>query len=153
MEKKTKIIIAIITGSILLYAAGFGTCFTISKIRETRSIDRLERILGDGEYTGTRVYEGLEQRLKELDGFRETTANLEKDTDKCLDVVEQSRLTIGQLGSTVEGMGTTSSNFGDIIRQLRAGQSKIREYVTELEDNNIELETELRRIQDSIREQ
>jgi hypothetical protein len=153
VDKKTKIIIAIIIGSILLYAAGFGTAYFIGKFKYTRSIDRLERILGDGEYTGTRVYEGLEQRLKELDGFRETTANLEKDTDKCLDVVEQSRLTIGQLGSTVDGMGTTSSNFGDIIRQLRAGQSKIREYVTELENNNIELETELRRIQDSVREQ
>lgn len=153
MEKKTKIIIAIIIGGILLYAAGFGTCFTISKIRETRSIDRLERILGDGEYTGTRVYEGLEQRLKELDGFRETAADLEAHTDECLDTVEQSRLTIGQLGSTVEGMGTTSSNFGDIIRQLKEGQSKTREYVVELENNNIKLEKELRRIQDSIREQ
>jgi len=153
VEKKTKIIIAIIIGGILLYAAGFGTCFTISKIRETRSIDRLERILGDGEYTGTRVYEGLEQRLKELDGFRETAADLEAHTDECLDTVEQSRLTIGQLGSTVEGMGTTSSNFGDIIRQLKEGQSKTREYVVELENNNIKLEKELRRIQDSIREQ
>lgn len=153
MEKKTKIVIAIITGSILLYAAGFGTCFTISKIRETRSIDRLERILGDGEYTGTRVYEGLEQRLKELDEFRETAANLEAHTDECLDTVEQSRLTIGQLGSTVERIGTTSTGIGDTIRQLKEGQSKTREYVTELENNNIKLETELRRIQDSIREQ
>ena len=153
MEKKTKIIIAIVICGILLYAAGFGTCFTISKIRETRSIDRLERILGDGEYTGTRVYEGLEQRLKELDGFRETAADLEVRTDECLDTVEQSRLTIGQLGSTVEGIGATSSNFGDIIRQLKEGQSKTREYVIELENNNIKLEKELRRIQDSIREQ
>ena len=153
MEKKTKIIIAIVICGILLYAAGFGTCFTISKIRETRSIDRLERILGDGEYTGTRVYEGLEQRLKELDGFRETAADLEVRTDECLDTVEQSRLTIGQLGSTVEGMGSTSSKFGDIIRQLKEGQSKTREYVIELENNNIKLEKELRRIQDSIREQ
>ena len=153
MEKKTKIVIAIIVSSILLYAAGFGTCFTISKIRETRSIDRLERILGDGEYTGTRVYEGLEQRLKELDGFRETAANLEAHTDECLDTVEQSRLTIGQLGSTVERIGTTSTGIGDTIRQLKEGQSKTREYVTELENNNIKLEKELRRIQDSIREQ
>lgn len=153
MEKKTKIIIAIVICGILLYAAGFGTCFTISKIRETRSIDRLERILGDGEYTGTRVYEGLEQRLKELDGFRETAADLEVRTDECLDTVEQSRLTIGQLGSTVEGMGATSSKFGDIIRQLKEGQSKTREYVIELENNNIKLEKEIRRIQDSIREQ
>ena len=153
MEKKTKIIIAIIIGSILLYAAGFGTCFTISKIRETRSIDRLERILGDGEYTGTRVYEGLEQRLKELDGFRETAANLEAHTDECLDTVEQSGLTIRQLGSTVERIGTTSTGIGDTIRQLKEGQSKTREYVTELENNNIKLEKELRRIQDSIREQ
>jgi SMC interacting uncharacterized protein involved in chromosome segregation len=153
VEKKTKIVIAIITGSILLYAAGFGTCFTISKIRETRSIDRLERILGDGEYTGTRVYEGLEQRLKELDGFRETAANLEAHTDECLDTVEQSRLTIGQLGNTVERIGATSTGIGDTIRQLKEGQSKTREYVTELENNNIKLEKELRRIQDSIREQ
>lgn len=153
MEKKTKIIIAIVICGILLYAAGFGTCFAISKIRETRSIDRLERILGDGEYTGTRVYEGLEQRLKELDGFRETAADLESHTDECLDTVQQSKLTIGQLGNTVERIGATSTGIGDTIRQLKEGQSKTREYVIELENNNIKLEKELRRIQDSIREQ
>jgi SMC interacting uncharacterized protein involved in chromosome segregation len=153
VDKKTKIIIAIIIGSILLYAAGFGTAYFIGKFKYTRSIDRLERILGDGEYTGTRVYEGLEQRLKELDGFRETAANLEAHTDECLDTVEQSGLTIRQLGSTVERIGTTSTGIGDTIRQLKEGQSKTREYVTELENNNIKLEKELRRIQDSIREQ
>lgn len=153
MDKKNKIIIAIIIGSVLLYAAGFGTAYFIGKFKYTRSIDKLERILGDGEYTGTRVYEGLEQRLKELDGFRETTANIEKDTDKCLDTVKQSRLTIGQLGNTVERIGATSTGIGDTIRQLKEGQSKTREYVVELENNNIKLETELRRIQDSVREQ
>ena len=153
MEKKTKNIIAIIIGGILLFAAGFGTAILISKIRETRSIDRLERILGDGEYTGARVYEGLEQRLKELDEFRATAADLENHTDECIDTVEQSGLTIRQLGNTVERIGTTSTGIGDTIRQLKEGQSKTREYVTELENNNIKLEEELRRIQNSIRKQ
>ena len=153
MEKKIKKIIAFIIGGILLYAAGFGTSFIINKIRETRSIDRLERILGDGEYTGTRVYEGLEQRIREAEGFKETVRGIEGDIDGCLDITEQSGLTLGQLGSTVDGIGATSSSIGDTIRQLKTGQSEIKKYVGELQDNNSRLEEELRRIYSSVKEQ
>ena len=149
MEQKTKKIIAIIVGVVCIYGAGFLTDFFIGKFKYSRATDRLGSLLGDGTYSTTRLYEELEQRIAELDGYREQIRVVGDNIDDCIELSRQTGSTLGQLDSTVASIGATSTNIGDIIKQLKEGQRQIKLYVNQLETDNRQLEQKLRGIQDS----
>lgn len=152
-KNKTKKIVLIVVGVLIAFAAGFGTSYLIDKINYTRSINRLGGLLGDGEYSTARLYSELEQRIREFDDITGKFETVSKDVDECSELAEQSGLTIGQLRSTVESIGTTSTNIGDTIKQLREGQQSIKRYVGKLEDDNSRLKTQLKELQGSISQQ
>lgn len=149
MEKRTKKIIAIVVAVLCIYGAGFLTEFFIGKFKYSRATDRLGSLLGDGAYSTTRLYEELEQRIAELDGFREQARAVSDTIGDCIELSEHAGLTIGRLDETMAGIGATSANMGDTIRQLKEGQRQIKLYVTQLEADNRQLNQKLRRIQDS----
>lgn len=115
-------------------------------IRAEQRIEQLERetgVLGNALAERVRECEQLEQQLRDVE-----------DTVRgASEIVEQSGNTIGQLGETVGGLESTSSKFGDIIKQLREGQRAIKKYVEQLEQDNNRLKDELGKLQESIGEQ
>ena len=149
MSTKSKIIISVIV-VLVAFAAGFTISYFIDKVNYTKSIDKLSKLLNDGSNDSKHLYDELERRLNELDGFKRRYDELESTTDNCLRIVEQSGQTIGQLGRTVGEIGATSSNIGDTIKQLREGQQRINDYVNVLEGDNRRLKEELGRLQKSI---
>ena len=153
METKTKKILGVIVGIVLVFMAGFGTSELIVRIRATRSTDRLERLLGTGYDKSMDVYSELEKRLTELDGLREQAGEVESGIDGCIDLAEQSGQALGLIGESVDELGATSTDIGTTIRKLRTNQQRIKQYVTELKEHNTELEEELRRLQGSVRKQ
>ena len=148
-KQKIKKIVFFVVGGLIIFGAGCGTTYLIDKVNYTRSINRLGGLLGDGAYTSARLYDELEQRIREFDDITGQFESISTDINGCSELVEQSRLTIGQLRGTVESIGATSSNIGDTIKQLREGQQRIKVYVGQLEENNSRLEEELIRIQNS----
>ena len=147
MESKTKKIIFAIVVILVAFGIGFTTAYFIAKHRYTKSVDKLEQLLGNGKQSAEDLYKELEQRIKELDGFRATADQLNSNVSECINIVEQSGLAIEQLGRTVESIGSTSSNIGDTIKQLKEGQSRVKQYVAGLEANNRELATKLGQLQ------
>lgn len=150
-KTKTKKIIAIIAGAMFIFAAGFSTACLISKIKYTNATDRIECLLGDGFNKSAGLYEQLEQRLKELDEYRKQADTIEQSITECSELANQSGFAIGQLRSTVEKLGTTSSSIGDTLKQLREGQQAIKQYVGQLEENNLRFKAEFGRLQEGFK--
>lgn len=146
MSNKTKVIISVVV-ILAAFGIGFSTAYFIAKHRYTKSVDKLEQLLGNGKQSTENLYKELEQRIRELNGFRATADQLNSDVNECINIVEQSGLAIEQLGRTVESIGSTSSNIGDTIKQLKEGQSRVKQYVAGLEENNRELATKLGQLQ------
>lgn len=152
MEIKKKII-CVIVGAILMFGLGYGTSYLIDKINYTRSTSRLEQLLGTGHVSSTELYNELERRITEFDTITEQFNGISDGIDNCSELAEQSGLAIGQLRGTVEELGTTSTNIGDTIKQLKEGQRRIKVWVGVLEENNSRLESQLKELQGSTGQQ
>lgn len=149
MSTKSKIIISVIV-VLVAFAAGFAVSYFIDKVNYTRSIDKLSKLLNDGSNDSKHLYDELERRLNELDGFKRQYDELESSTNNCLRIVEQSGQTIGQLGRTVYQLNESSSSITDTIKRIREGQQRINDYVNVLEGDNRRLKEELGKLQASI---
>ena len=152
MEFKKKIIF-VIAGAIVLYGLGFGTNFLITKLSYTRAADRIESALGDGYDSSRDLYSQLEQRLRELEEIQGKFSTIEVSINECSNIVEQSGNTIGQLGNSVEELAASATDIRELIKQLKSGQREIAVYVSQLEQNNQRLESELGRLQKSVSQQ
>lgn len=152
MEIKKKII-CVIVGAILMFGLGYGTSYLIDKINYTRSTSRLEQLLGTGHVSSTELYNEIERRITEFDTITEQFNGISDGIDNCSELAEQSGLAIGQLRGTVEELGTTSTNIGDTIKQLKEGQRRIKVWVGVLEENNSRLESQLKELQGSAGQQ
>ena len=152
MSKKIKIIINIICAFIIL-SIGFFSATIISKFRYTKRINKLEQIIKDGNVKSELLSSELEQRIRELDEFREQSKQVDEGITESIRIIERTGTTLNELGTTVEELRIESSNIGDTIRNLKDGQRKIRDSFEELSRNNKELEDKFRQLQESVNKQ
>ena len=154
MEKsKIKKTVLVVLIAMLIFAAGFFTCFFISKLSYTNATSRLAGILNIGQGTSSDIYTELEYRIKELDTYRAQLSGVGTSIDNCIELTKQTESALEELRGSVDAVGATSSSIGETIRKLQQVQSEINAYVIRLEADNRRLEQELRGIQSSVSQQ
>lgn len=114
---------------------------------------RAEEQLKEAKRETEKLREELDQRIRDIDTISAESELLRSTIGSASDIVEQSGITIRQLGSTVDSIKSESSDIGDTIRKLREGQRAIKAYVEQLEKYNNELEREFRELQESTGKQ
>ncbi len=152
MSKKIKIIINIICTLVVL-SVGFFSATIISKFRYTKRISKLEQIIRDGNVKSELLSSELEQRIRELDGFREQAKQVDESITESIGIIERTGTTLNELGTTVDELRVESSDIGTTIRNLKEGQRRIRNVFEELSSDNKELEGKIRQLQESINKQ
>lgn len=126
-----------------------GACFFAGFRRGSKNSNAASERIQQLQLETSKLQLALKERTEQLERIEQQTTELENSIGSAVEIVEQSRVTIGQLGTTVDDIKLEGSNFGNTIKLLREGLRSITIYVNQLEEYNLELEGKLRELQTS----
>ena len=156
MNDNKKILITIcisIIASLAIFFTGFGFGFyRCNKRISSGSGDDLQRKNRELIERTTDLERELEKRITEIGEYQRLVGDISTDINESIELSKQTGSIAEAIEGTISNINNASSDIAETIELIINNQQRIRECVTELQNQNNEIGKRLEGIQDRINE-